>query len=121
MTAIVKYRDYYGSIEASPEDGCLYGRLLYIQPLVNFEGDTVPETEAAFRAAVDDYLADCDARGVSPAQPCKGTFNVRVGHALHLSAVQAATREGISLNELVRRALEQYLPLHGQARYVAEP
>ena len=120
MTAIVKYRDYYGSIEASPEDGCLYGRLLYIQPLVNYEGRTVPEIEAAFRAAVDDYLADCEHHGVKPEQPCKGTFNVRVGHALHLSAVQAAAREDVSLNELVRRALEEYLHPRGRARYVAE-
>lgn len=121
MTAIVKYRGFYGSIEASPEDGCLYGRLLYIQPLVNYEGLTVPDTEAAFRAAVDDYLADCERHGLKPEQPCKGTFNVRVGHALHLSAVQAATREEVSLNELVRRALEQYLQPPGHARYVAEP
>jgi predicted HicB family RNase H-like nuclease len=41
MANLLQYRGYYGSIEASPEDNCLYGKLLYIQALVNYEAETV--------------------------------------------------------------------------------
>lgn len=41
--------------------------------------------------------------------PCKGSFNVRVGHDLHLAASVAATRLSISLNDLTRKALSEYL------------
>lgn len=109
MANDMKYRGYIGSIEASPEDGVLYGKLLYIQPLITYEGKTVPELKKAFESSVDYYLADCEKEGVAPEKPCKGSFNVRVGHAMHLAAVQAASREQKSLNELVRNALDSYL------------
>jgi len=37
----------------------------------------------------------------------KGTFNVRVSPDLHKRAVRKSISEGISLNRLVRRALEE--------------
>ena len=109
MANVMKYKGYIGSIEASPEDGVLFGKLLYIQPLITFEGKTVPELKKAFEQSVDFYLADCEDEGIAPEKPCKGSFNVRVGHAMHLAAVEAASREEKSLNELVRCALEAYL------------
>lgn len=109
MANEMKYRGYIGSIEASPEDNILYGKLLYLQALVNYEGETVAELQAAFHDAVDDYLSECEAQGINPEKPCKGTFNVRVGHAMHLAATEAASREHKSLNDLVRTALENYL------------
>ncbi|MCK0743702.1 toxin-antitoxin system HicB family antitoxin [Chromohalobacter nigrandesensis] len=47
--------------------------------------ETVAELEAAFREAVDDYLATCEQLGEAPETPSKGSFNVRVGHDLHLA------------------------------------
>jgi predicted HicB family RNase H-like nuclease len=114
MAHEMKYRGYIGSIEASPEDNILYGKLLYLQALVNYEGQTVAELQRAFHEAVDDYLADCEAQNVSPEKPCKGTFNVRVGHAMHLAATEAAAREQKTLNDLVRSALESYLSSHAR-------
>ena len=113
MAHEMKYRGYIGSIEASPEDNLLYGKLLYLQALVNYEGQTVAELQQAFHEAVDDYLADCEAQSIAPEKPCKGTFNVRVGHAMHLAAAEAASREQKSLNDLVRNALQAYLDDHG--------
>ena len=49
MANLLQYRGYYGSIEASPEDNCLYGKLLYIQALVNYEAETVAALEQAFQ------------------------------------------------------------------------
>ncbi|MCC5845364.1 MAG: toxin-antitoxin system HicB family antitoxin [Verrucomicrobia bacterium] len=42
--------------EFSQKDGCLHGKIQFIQDLVTYEAETVPELEKAFHAAVDDYL-----------------------------------------------------------------
>jgi predicted HicB family RNase H-like nuclease len=106
---MLNYRGYYGSIEASPADNCLFGKLQFIRALVSYEGQTVAELEQAFRDAVDDYLTGCTVAGRAPEIPCKGSFNVRVGHALHLAASVEATRQSITLNDLTRRALAAYI------------
>ena len=54
MSTLLKHRGYYGSIEASPEDNCLFGRLQFIRALLSYEGNTVAGLEQAFRDAVDD-------------------------------------------------------------------
>jgi predicted HicB family RNase H-like nuclease len=110
---LLQHRGYYGSIEASTEDNCLFGKLLFIRALVNYEGETVAELQAAFREAVNDYLATCQEQGQEPEVPCKGSFNVRIGHDLHLAASVAANRHRMSLNDLTRQALSEYLQHHG--------
>jgi len=109
MKDMLNYRGYYGSIEASPEDKCLFGTLQFIRALVSYEGQTVAELEQAFHDAVDDYISDCEAAGASPETPCKGSFNVRVGHDLHLAASVEAARREMTLNDLTRRALAAYI------------
>jgi len=112
MSTLLQHRGYYGSLEASPEDNCLFGKLQFIRALVSYEGQTVAELSQAFRDAVDDYLNTCASLEQDPEIPCKGSFNVRVGHDLHLAASVAATRDRISLNDLTRKALREYLDLH---------
>jgi predicted HicB family RNase H-like nuclease len=87
-------------------------RLQFIRVLVSYEGDTVAELSQAFRDAVDDYLSTCESLGREAEVPCKGSFNVRIGHDLHLAASVAATRQSISLNDLTRKAQSEYLEHH---------
>jgi predicted HicB family RNase H-like nuclease len=108
---MLEHKGYYGSIEASVEDGILYGKLEFIAALVNYEGETVQALKAAFEEAVDDYLATCKAKGYTPELPCKGSFNVRVGHDLHLAAAVKAKELGISLNDFVRNAISTATPV----------
>lgn len=112
MNTMLQHRGYYGSIEASPEDNCLFGKLQFIRALVSYEGETLAELNQAFREAVDDYIETCASLGQTPEIPCKGSFNVRVGHDLHLAASVAATKQSISLNDLTRKALSEYLVQH---------
>ncbi|WP_431700052.1 type II toxin-antitoxin system HicB family antitoxin [Pseudomonas sp. BR20] len=109
MNNQLKHNGYIGSIEASLEDNCLFGKILFIKALVSYEGKTVAELDAAFREAVDDYLTTCQALGQTPEKPCKGSFNVRVGHDLHLAAALEATRKKVTLNDLTRQALNEFL------------
>lgn len=112
MNNQLKYKGYIGSIEASLEDNCLFGKILFIKALVSYEGKTVAELDAAFHEAVDDYLATCQSLGQTPEKPCKGSFNVRVGHELHLAAALAAARKKVTLNDLTRQALNEFLHRH---------
>lgn len=109
MAKLMEYKGYYGSMEASPEDGCLYGKVEFINALVNYEAETVPQLVAAFHEAVDDYLATCTQLGHEPEKPCKGSFNVRVGHELHMQAVLVAREVGVSLNDFTKLALENQI------------
>ncbi len=105
----MQYKGYQGSVEISHEDNILYGKLLFISPLVTYEGTTAQELEQAFWDAVDDYLADCEAEGIEPVKPCKGSFNVRVGHDLHLAAAVASHHASINLNEFIKQAVAEKL------------
>jgi len=39
----------------------------------------------------------------------KGSFNVRVSPEIHRRAVESATKKGLSLNQLVQKAIEKEL------------
>ena len=102
---LLKYKGYIGDIQASVEDDVLYGKLQYISALVTYEGKTVEELYTAFKEAVDDYLQTCKDQGYEPEKPCKGSFNIRIGHELHLAAMLKAKQAGISLNDLVKQSI----------------
>ncbi len=104
--ATFQHRGYAGSGWISTEDGLLHGRVEFIADLVTFEGETVAQLEAAFRDAVEDYLATCAAVGKKPEKAFSGTFNVRLGPEIHRQAALTADRLGVSLNEFIRRAVE---------------
>lgn len=63
---MLEYKGYYGSIDASVEDGVLFGKLEFISALVNYEGDTLQELKMAFEAAIDDYLETCKTKCYEP-------------------------------------------------------
>lgn len=104
----MKYKNYIGSVEVSIEDDVLHGKLLHIKDLVTYEGNTPAELEAAFREAVDDYLAECEADGVQPDVPFKGVFNVRINPVLHRNLAMSAQTKGCTLNEYVKTVLEAH-------------
>lgn len=104
--AELAHRGYSGSVDISLEDDCLHGRVQFINDLITYEGNTIPELRSAFAAAVDRYLEHCGKVGKSPDKPYSGTFNVRVPVELHRCAAQAAQRAGISLNEYVTDAID---------------
>lgn len=109
MDRILEYNGYYGSIDVSIEDGCLHGKLLFITDTVTYEAQKVPELEAEFRAAVDDYIKTCADIGKEPLRPFKGSFNVRVSPELHRQAAVCAQKCGITMNELVSKAIDQFV------------
>jgi len=74
---------------------------------VTFEGQDVKELKEAFRRAVDDYEELCKGTGKPLLKSYKGSFNVRITPELHKKAVQKSLILGISLNQLVQKAIEE--------------
>jgi predicted HicB family RNase H-like nuclease len=107
MKNVLRHKGFLGSIYFSPDDDCFHGRIEGIDDLVSFEGRSVDELKTSFKEAVEDYLELCRTVGKDLARSYKGTFNVRVSPDLHKRAVRKSISEGISLNRLVRRALEK--------------
>jgi predicted HicB family RNase H-like nuclease len=107
MKDILTYKDFIGSVHFSAEDRVFHGKIEGITDLVTFEGKNVDELIKAFHEAVDDYIALCKGAGKEPLKSCKGSFNVRVPSELHMKAIKQATVLGISLNQLVQKAIEK--------------
>ena len=69
MQNTMSFKGYHGSVEISPEDNILFGKLLFISSLINYEAETVKELSAAFHEAIECYLGDCKVQGLDPEEP----------------------------------------------------
>jgi predicted HicB family RNase H-like nuclease len=107
MKDVLRRGDFLGSVHFSAEDDCFYGRLEGIDDLVTFEGRDVEELKTSFREAVEDYEALCRRTGKPLFRSYNGTFNIRMPAELHRKAARRSVLLGISLNQLVQRAVER--------------
>ncbi|WP_076578218.1 type II toxin-antitoxin system HicB family antitoxin [Aquipseudomonas alcaligenes] len=115
---VLTYKGYQGSIEASIDDGVLYGSILHIVDKVTYEAESIVELKKEFEASVDYYLAHCAKKGIEPNKPFSGTFNVRVGMEVHKRAVFHSRKNDVSLNDLVKNAIVEYINRHDSPREV---
>jgi predicted HicB family RNase H-like nuclease len=109
MKNVLKYKEFLGSVEFSAEDEVFFGRVEGIDDLVTFEATTVEGLKNAFQESVEDYLGLCSLQNKNPHKSYKGSFNVRIKPKTHQKAARIATQIGCSLNQLVEKALDQYL------------
>lgn len=107
------YKGYTGTIEASIEDNCLHGQILFIEDIITYEGTTVDDIKTSFKEAVNRYLAYCKETGRPANKPYSGTFNVRVGQDLHRKAVEIAYHRGITLNDFVTQSIQATIEQNG--------
>lgn len=107
MNRPLKYKSYYGSVEFSPRDDCLHGRLLNINDVITYEGSSVKEIKAAFKEAVEDYLAHCKVIGKEPNKPFTGNVMFRIAPETHAKAALAAQMKGVSLNQWAEEVLSE--------------
>ena len=93
------YKGYAARIEYSDEDGCFIGHIAGTNDVVGFHGDTVVRLRAAFKEAVDDYLATCTKLKRAPQKPYSGKIMLRVPPEVHARAAMIAESRGKSLNQ----------------------
>ena len=107
MKDVLRYKDFIGSVHFSAEDDCFFGKIEGIDDLVTFEGRDVGELKRAFREAADDYIDLCRKAGKPVFKSYIGSFNIRMPAELHQKAARKSALLGISLNQLVQRAVEK--------------
>ena len=106
MNDILEYKGYFANVHFSAEDEIFYGKIIGINDLVSFEGDSVSELKSAFREAVDDYLETCKELNKEPDKMYKGSFNIRIPSDLHRKAAIVAAINNVTLNDLVKTAID---------------
>lgn len=101
------YRGYKASLEFDPDDNILVGRVLDIDDIISFHGESVAAFTSAFHEAVDDYVSACEKMGQTPEKPASGRLMLRVDPVVHAAALKAAAHTGQSLNRWAERVLRQ--------------
>ena len=107
--AILKFKNYHGSIEYEEESETLHGKVLHVRDLITYEAETAKGLKKAFQDSVNDYLETCEAEGIEPNKPYSGSFNVRPGAKLHEQLARIAALRGRSMNALVKEALSDFV------------
>ena len=107
--AVLKYKNYQGSIEYDEEGETLHGKVLHVRDLITYEAETAKGLKKAFHDSVNDYLETCEAEGIEPNKPYSGSFNVRPGVKLHEQLARMAAMRGRSMNALVKEALSDFV------------
>lgn len=106
MNDVISYKDYLASVHYSNEDDVFFGKILGIDDLITFEGQSVNELKDALKDAVEDYLQICKAQNKPAEKSYKGSFNVRIPTTLHKDAAMTASRKQLSLNDFVKKAID---------------
>jgi predicted HicB family RNase H-like nuclease len=108
----LEYKGYFGSIEYSKEDNCLYGKALGMpRNLISYEGNTASELEEDFIDAIDTYLENCKQKGIRPRKSYNGVLNIRIPSYTHGKIAMISERTGISINAFIRKSVEKELML----------
>ena len=109
MENALEHQGFYGTVEYSSEDEVFHGKIIGINDLITFEGDSVGSLKDGFVNAVEDYIALCEEVGKPPLKSFKGSFNVRLTPELHRKAFISAAAQHISLNAFVESAISDKL------------
>jgi len=109
MAKVLEYKEYKGSIEFDLEDNCLFGKALFLDDAVIYQGETIAELKRCFEESIDEYLLTCEEIGKEPEKQFSGVFNVRMESSLHRSMAHRAVKLGVTLNALVSQACQWFL------------
>ena len=103
---MIEYKGYTGIFEYDSEIDSFVGRVPGIKGAITFYGKSTTELKREMVKSVDEYLAFCAERGIEPAKPYSGRFNVRMEPEVHRAVAEAAAEAGESMNDYVVRLLE---------------
>jgi predicted HicB family RNase H-like nuclease len=106
----LEYKGYYGSIEYSQEDDCLFGKVMGMpNNLISYEGNTAAELFTDFKDAIDTYLDFCLRNGIKPCKGYNGILNIRIPSEMHSRIAIYAESHGSSINSFIRDSIEKRL------------
>lgn len=105
MSNTMSYKGYVASMLFDAEDKIIVGRVLQIDDIISFHGESITEFETHFHAAIEAYIVACAQLGSRPEKPASGKLMLRIAPEVHAAALKAAARSGISLNKWAEQAL----------------
>ena len=111
MKDLLKYKGFIGSVKFAAEDEVFYGKIEGINDLITFEGENVQGLKNAFQYMVDEHIKDCAIENKPIKKSYSGSLNIRLTPKIHQQAVEKAIIEGITLNQLIKKAIEKELDL----------
>jgi len=104
----MKYKGYTALIEFSDEDGCLIGKVLGINDVVVFDGNTVEEIRTVFHEMIDHYIWACAEAGREPNEPVSEIM-VPVSPALYAKVSRKAEYDGVPVQTVMETALQKFV------------
>lgn len=107
MSSMMEYKGYHATVEYDAEDKIFVGEVFGIVDSLNFHGSSVDELEEMFHQSIENYLSICVQCGKDPDKEFRGTFNVRIPTELHRKVALEATKQSLTLNQYVVRALKK--------------
>ena len=106
----LEYKGYYGSIEYSKDDDCLFGKVLGMPDnLISYEGNTATELYNDFKEAIESYLDYCKRNNLKPRKSYNGILNIRIPTEIHGRIAMYAENHGTSINAFIRDSIERRL------------
>jgi len=105
MINAMTYKGYTASMVFDADDKIIVGRVLDIDDIISFHGESVADFEGTFHATIDDYIAASKALGSAPEKPASGKVMLRIAPEVHAAALKAAARSGTSLNKWAEKTL----------------
>ena len=105
MINSITYKGYTASMSFDAEDKIIVGRVLNVDDIIAFHGESVKDFESNFHAAIEDYVAASKKLGPAPEKPASGKVMLRIAPTVHAAALKAAARSGTSLNKWAEGAL----------------
>lgn len=99
------YKGYTARIDFDERDNIFVGRVLGIKDSISFHGKSVSELTKDFHAAINHYLADCEATGRNPEKSYSGNLMLRISPEVHAHVALRAAVHDKSINEWVEGVL----------------
>ena len=112
MKNSLSYKGFSARVEFDADDNIFFGRVLGVEDIIGFHGETVKELTEDFHNAINHYLEVCIQRGEKPQKVYSGKITLRIPPKIHADIATAAANANTSLNKWVSTQLEQVVHVH---------
>ena len=103
----MRYKGYTATVSYYSDERAFHGQVVGTRDVIHFTGTTVDEIEREFRESVDVYLEHCAEIGKNPDKPFSGKLALRTSPETHRLMTEAASAEGLSVNQWMDNVLTQ--------------
>ena len=86
----MRYKNYTACVEFDERDNIFIGRVLGVRSIISFHGATVAGLRREFKTAIDEFVRDCEERGVKPEKPASGKVLLRIPRMRSQSNIRKA-------------------------------